>query len=211
MIKAILFDLDGVIIDSLHYHYLAWEQMFNRVGGSVTEACMRMEKLEHCAKILFYASMLELLGGTGRVLGIDVDIRAHNREALEAHPMFRRIDLLEGSSTDSGLVDRVRAMAEGKSVLVCLDSSHTHDHVLRELEMYSPLVGKGGYLVVFDTVVEFMPKALFPDRPWGPGNNPWTAVQAFLLGNDRFEVDRSIPDKLLITVAPDGYLRCVKD
>jgi len=72
-------------------------------------------------------------------------------------------------------------------------------------------VGKGGYLVVFDTVVEFMPKALFPDRPWGPGNNPWTAVQAFLLGNDRFEVDRSIPDKLLITVAPDGYLRCVKD
>lgn len=165
----------------------------------------------HGGSLVFYASMLELLGGDGRVVGIDVDIRSHNRKALEEHPMFRRIDLLEGSSTDPGIVSKVEDMARGRDVLVCLDSSHTHDHVRRELELYSPLVRKGGYVVVFDTVVEFMPKSQFPDRPWGPGDNPWTAVKAFLEGSDRFVADPSIPGKLLITVAPGGFLRCVKD
>jgi cephalosporin hydroxylase len=165
----------------------------------------------HGGSLVFYASMLELVGGSGRVLGIDIEIRPHNREALETHPMFHRIDLIEGSSIDEGVLRQVRTRAGGKRVLVCLDSNHTHDHVLKELELYSPLVKIGGYLVVFDTIVEQMPKAHFPDRPWGPGNNPWTAVQQFLKTNDRFEIDRSIPDKLLITVAPDGYLRCIKD
>jgi cephalosporin hydroxylase len=165
----------------------------------------------HGGSLIFYASMLELVGGTGRVLGIDIEIRPHNREALEAHPMFHRIDLLEGSSTDESMLEQVRLRAAGKKVLVCLDSNHTHEHVFRELQLYSPLVQKGGYVVVFDTIVEFMPKAFFPNRPWGPGNNPWTAVQEFLKTNDRFEIDPSIPDKVLITVAPDGYLRCIKD
>ncbi len=165
----------------------------------------------HGGSLVYYASLLELLGGSGRVLGIDIDIRAHNREALDAHPMRRRIDLLEGSSTDPGIIDEVRRRASGKNVLVCLDSNHTHEHVARELEAYTPLVKCGGYVVVFDTIIEFMPKELFPDRPWGPGDNPWTAVQAFLQKNDRFEIDTSIADRLLVTVALDGYLRCVRD
>ena len=101
--------------------------------------------------------------------------------------------------------------AKGKeNILVCLDSMHTHDHVLKELELYSPLVTKGSYLVVFDTIMEDMPTDFFPDRPWGKGNNPKTAVWEFLKNNKRFEIDKMIENKLLITVAPDGYLKCVK-
>jgi len=162
--------------------------------------------------IVFSASMLELIGGDGRVLGIDVDIRAHNRNAIEQHPMFRRISLIEGSSLDEKIVEQVFALAKDKRpVLVMLDSNHTHEHVLRELELYSPLVTRGGYLIVFDTVVEEMPDDFYPDRPWGRGNNPRTAVDEFLKHNDRFERDREIEDKLLITTARGGYLRCVKE
>lgn len=165
----------------------------------------------HGGSLVFYASMLEMMGLPGRVVGIDIDIRPHNRAAIEAHPMSHRIDLITGSSIDAAVVAEVRRRAEGRNTLVCLDSNHTHEHVLGELRAYAPLVKAGGYLVVFDTVVEFMPKSCFPDRPWGPGDNPWTAVQAFLKENDRFELDPDIPNKLLITVAPDGYLRCLKD
>lgn len=168
--------------------------------------------IAHGGSLVLYASILELLGGDGRVLGIDVDIRSQNRAAIEAHPMARRIDMIEGSSTDATVVARVRERARGrKRVMVVLDSNHTHAHVLRELELYSPFVTKGSYLVVFDTVVERMSKAAFPDRPWGPGDNPWTAVQRFLETNDRFEIDGRVEDKLLVTVAPGGYLRCIRD
>ena len=161
--------------------------------------------------LVFYASMLRLLGGQGRVLGIDIDIRPHNRAAIEGHPMADRIDMIEGSSVAPAVVEQVTSAAAGReNVLVVLDSHHTHEHVLQELEAYSPLVKPGGYLVVFDTVIEDMPAGSFPDRPWDKGNNPATAVRAFLTSNDRFEVDRSIDDKLLISVAPGGYLRCVK-
>ena len=126
--------------------------------------------------------------------------------------MFKRIRMIEGSSIDTHTVERVKEMAEGRQrVLVVLDSNHTHEHVLAELQLYSPLVTKDSYLVVFDTVVEDMPKSMFPDRPWGPGDNPKTAVRAFLTGNERFVVDRHMHDKLLLTVAPEGYLKCVKD
>jgi len=142
---------------------------------------------------VFYASMLHLLGGDGYVVGIDCEIRTHNRAAIEAHPMAGRIRLIEASSVEDNTVRRVSEMVAGaQSVLVALDSNHTHDHVLRELELYAPLVTKGSYLVVFDTAVEDMDPGLFPDRPWGRGNNPKTAVQAFLAGNDRFVVDREI-------------------
>lgn len=162
--------------------------------------------------LVFYASLLELLRGDGRVVGIDIDIRPANREAIESHVMAKRITLVDGSSTDGRTVDRVRELARGRErVLVVLDSNHTHDHVLRELELYSPLVRAGSYVVVFDTVVERMPAEAFPDRPWGPGNNPMTAVREFLARNDRFAVDEEIENKLLITVAPRGYLRCVRD
>ena len=162
--------------------------------------------------LVFYASMLRLIGGERRVIGVDIDIRPHNRRAIESHPMADQIDLVEGSSTDRSVVEQVCQQVAGHApVLVSLDSNHTHAHVLRELELYGPLVTKGSYLVVFDTAIDQTPPDFFPDRPWGPGDNPKTAVDAFLARNDRFEIDRSISDKLQITVSPDGYLRCVKE
>ena len=162
--------------------------------------------------LIFSASMLEILGGDRLVVGVDIDIRPHNRRAIEEHPMFKRIRLVEGSSVDEGVFAEVRALAEGrKRVVVILDSNHTHEHVRRELELYSPLVTRDSYMVVFDTVIEDMPEDFFPDRPWGRGNNPKTAVWEFLKANDRFEIDREFQNKLLITVAPDGYLRCIRD
>ncbi len=168
--------------------------------------------IAHGGSLIFYASMLELIGSDGHVLGIDIEIREHNRVEIEKHPMFKRITMIEGSSTDEEVVKRVYEFARGKkSVLVTLDSNHTHAHVLRELELYSPLVTKGSYLVVFDTIIEDMPGDLWPDRLWGKGNNPKTAVYEFLKTNDRFIIDKEIEHKLLITVAPDGYLKCIKD
>ncbi len=168
--------------------------------------------IAHGGSLIFYASMLELLGGDGRVVGVDIDIRPHNREEIEKHPLFRRIDLIQGSSTDGETVRQVRDLAEeSRRVLLVLDSNHTHEHVLAELELYSPLVGQGSYIVVFDTFIEDMPEDSFPDRPWSKGNNPKTAVWEFLERNDRFVIDKEIEEKLMITVAPDGYLRCIKD
>lgn len=164
----------------------------------------------HGGSLILSASLLELIGGDGRVVGIDIDIRAHNRAAIEEHPLSKRIDLIEGSSIDPAVVERVRQFAEGRSpVLVMLDSNHTHDHVLGELRAYAPLVTEGSYLIVFDTIVEHLPAELAFDRPWGPGNNPMTAVREYLRESSRFEVDREIEQKLLLTVAPEGYLRCV--
>jgi cephalosporin hydroxylase len=166
--------------------------------------------IAHGGSLIYYASLCEMIGH-GAVLGVDVDIRAHNRTEIEKHSMYKRITMLEGSSVDEEIARQVHEYAQGKSVLLILDSNHTHNHVLRELELYSPLVKKGGYLVVFDTIIEDMPDDFFPERPWGVGDNPKTAVREFLTKNDRFQIDASIPDKLLITVAPDGYLKCVKD
>lgn len=166
----------------------------------------------HGGSLVLYASMLELIGGEGSVLGVDIDIRAHNRAAIEAHPMARRIQLLEGSSIDPDIVERVRKVASGRSrVMVVLDSNHTHEHVSRELELYAPLVKRGSYLVVMDTIIDDLPDDYFPERAWGPGDNPKTAVREFLRATERFEVDRELEAKLLITVAPGGYLRCVRD
>lgn len=166
--------------------------------------------IAHGGSILYYASLLELVGH-GEVLGIDIDIRAHNREAIHAHPMAKRVRMIEGSSTDPAVVARVQAQAQGKKTLVVLDSNHTHAHVLAELHAYAPLVCVGGYCVVMDTVVEDMPERFFTgDRPWHVGNNPKTAVAEYLRGDDRFEVDANLEAKLLITVAPGGYLRRVR-
>lgn len=165
--------------------------------------------IAHGGSLVYYASLCELMGH-GEVLGIDIDIRAHNREALESHPMAKRIRLMQGSSIDPAVVDEVRARAMGKRVLVVLDSNHTHDHVLAELEAYAPLVSVGSYCVVFDTVIEDLPAGLYPDRPWDVGNNPKTAVVEYLGRDDRFVVDPDIEAKIQITAAPDGYLRRIK-
>lgn len=162
--------------------------------------------------LILHASILQLLGGNGRVLGIDIDIRPHNRQAIEAHPLATRITMFEGSSIADEMLSRVNAFAaDSQRVLVVLDSNHTHEHVLRELELYAPLVKQGSYLIVMDSVVEDMPEGSFPDRPWDKGNNPKTAVWEFLKSNDRFEIDSAMQDKLQITVAPDGWLKCIKD
>ncbi|HWX66251.1 MAG TPA: cephalosporin hydroxylase family protein [Rhodanobacter sp.] len=164
--------------------------------------------IAHGGSLVFYASICELIG-KGEVLGIDIDIRAHNREAIETHPMFKRITMLEGSSTSPEIIAQVKAIAENKRVLVVLDSNHTHDHVLAELHAYAPLVALGSYCVVFDTVIEDMPANLYPDRPWDTGNNPKTATRTFLAEHSNFVVDEDIEAKILITVAPGGYLRRV--
>jgi len=173
--------------------------------------------IAHGGSLIFSASILELNAACGgpanaEVLGVDIDIRAHNREAIEAHPMFRRISLIQGSSIAPEVIAQVRDRAAGKSrVMVCLDSNHTHAHVLAELQAYAPLTSVGSYCVVFDTAIEEVPAAMSAGRRWGPGNNPLTAVREFLKTTDRFEIDKDIPSKLLITVAPCGYLKCIKE
>ncbi|MCL2199350.1 MAG: cephalosporin hydroxylase family protein [Defluviitaleaceae bacterium] len=163
--------------------------------------------------VVFYASMLELLGEGGKVIGIDIDIRSHNREAIEQHPMSKNIILIQDSSTSDDVIKKLDDYIKEndcKRVLVTLDSNHTHEHVLEELRLYSPFVTKGSYVVVFDTVVEDMPGGSFPDRPWDKGDNPKTAVWEFLKENDCFEINSEIDSKLLISVAPEGYLKRVK-
>jgi len=160
--------------------------------------------------LIFTASILELIG-KGNVIGIDVDIRKHNREEIEKHPMFKRIKMIEGSSIDKKIVKKIFKLAERKKkILVLLDSSHTHSHVLEELKSYSPLVNKGSYVVVFDTVLEDMPKNSFPNRPWDKGDNPKTAVKEFVKKSNRFKIDVDIERKLMITSNPSGFLKCVK-
>jgi cephalosporin hydroxylase len=142
------------------------------------------------------------------VLGVDVDIRVHNRQAIEAHPMANGIEMIQGSSIAPEVISRVQERVKGaERVMVFLDSNHTHTHVLAELEAYAPLVTKGSYCVVFDTLIEDMPANHYPDRPWGKGDNPKTAVWDYLKSHPEFEVDKHIEGKLLVTVAPDGYLK----
>jgi cephalosporin hydroxylase len=166
----------------------------------------------HGGSLILSASIQELLGGAGQVVGIDVDIREHNRVEIEKHPLSKRITLIEGFSVDAHVIDQVKGIINGKqSVMVTLDSSHTHEHVLEELRLYSPMVTRGCYLVVLDTIVEDMTDDSFPDRPWSVGSNPKTAVWEFLRENDRFGIDKELENRLLLTAAPDGYLQCLKD
>lgn len=172
--------------------------------------------IAHGGSLIFFASMLELNATCGgpvdaRVLGVDIDIRQHNRKAIEEHPMARRISMIEGSSIDPNTIEQVKSGTEGKKkILVCLDSNHTHDHVLAELEAYAPLTSVDSYCVVFDTLIQDMPAEMFGDRDWGPGDNPKTAVWDYLKTHPEFEIDKSIDHKLLISVAPDGYLKRVR-
>ena len=161
--------------------------------------------------LVFYASLLELLGH-GEIMGIEVALQPANRLAIEQHPLAHRIHLIDGSSTAPATVNKVLAHpAAAGRVMVILDSDHTHAHVLAELRAYSPLVHAGGHLIVFDTAIEDAPEDQWPDRPWGRGNSPGSAVRAFLAENDRFVANRDVDDRLQISVAPGGYLKCVKD
>ena len=172
--------------------------------------------IAHGGSLIFSASMITLLEvskmiKSGKVLGIDIDIREHNRVEIEKHPLANKIKMIQGSSIDETIVRQVHDFAKDyNNILVALDSNHKHSHVLAELNAYALLVSKGSYCVVFDTIIEDMPEDIFSDRPWGKGNNPKTAVWEFLKTHPEFEIDKSIENKLLITVAPGGYLRRVK-
>ncbi len=168
--------------------------------------------IAHGGSLILYASLLELIG-KGEVLGVDIDIRSHNKTEIEAHSMFKRINMIEGSAIDMEIINKVKAIAAGKeTVLVVLDSNHTHQHVLEELKAYAPLVSINSYIVVFDTIVENLPSDYLPGlkRPWDIGNNPMTAVDEFLRDNNNFEIDYAIDNKILISVAPRGYLKRIK-
>lgn len=169
--------------------------------------------IAHGGSLVFYASLLELIGEEGLVLGLDIDIRKHNRDLIEMHPMFKRIKMIEGDSVSLEVASQVYEIAKGRNkILVCLDSNHTHDHVLKELTLYAPLTSIESYCVVFDTIVEDLPADYLPGgRPWNPGNNPKTAVYEFLQENPDFTIDKSIDDKILISVAPSGYLKRVSN
>lgn len=162
--------------------------------------------IAHGGSLIYYASILELIG-KGRVIGVDIDIREHNRLEIEAHPMYKRITMYQGSSIDDNVVSKVKAIVKPTDVvIVLLDSNHTHEHVFQELLKYHEMVSVGSYLVVFDTIIENMPKGMY-DRPWDVGNNAMTAVFEFLKNNKNFEIDYQIDNKLLISVAPKGYLK----
>jgi cephalosporin hydroxylase len=176
-------------------------------GGSLILSASMLTLLDYCAAVEA-GEMLDPQQPRGHVIGIDIDIRAHNLAAIKAHPLLNRIEMIQGSSIAPDVIAEVqRRASQYRQILVCLDSMHTHDHVLAELQAYAPLVSLGSYCAVFDTIIEDMPTDAFPDRPWGSGNNPKTAVWEYLKTHPEFEIDRSIQHKLLITVAPDGYLK----
>ena len=179
-------------------------------GGSLVLSASMLSLLDYCDAIK-QGTMLDPRAPRRRVLGLDIDIRPHNRAAIEAHPMANRIDMVEGSSIDPAIIERVQDIACGyERVLVFLDSNHTHEHVLAELEAYAPLVSVDSYCIVFDTLIEDMPAEMFPDRPWGPGDNPKTAVREYLKTHSEFKIDEQMDHKLLISVAPEGYLKRMK-
>lgn len=166
--------------------------------------------IAHGGSIILSASILEMLGGNGHVVGIDIDIRKHNRDVIEHHPMMKRITMIEGSSIAPEVVQQVTEIAKDyQKILVILDSCHTHDHVFAELQAYAPLVSENSYLVVFDTVVEELPSSFNQDRPWDVGNNPMTALNSFLVDHPEFILDTDFNDKLLLTCAPKGWLKKV--
>lgn len=175
-------------------------------GGSIILSASLLAMLDMCDAIEKGVT-LDPRVSRRKVIGIDIDIRQHNRDAIEKHPMASRIELIQGSSISNEVIDQVRQASQGyQRVMVCLDSMHTHDHVLAELEAYAPLVTSGCYCVVFDTFVEDLPQGFFENRPWNVGDNPKTALHQYLKDHPEFEIDKTIDTKLMVTVAPDGFL-----
>lgn len=178
-------------------------------GGSLVLSASLLALLDMCDAIEA-GQILDPRHPKRKVIGVDIDIRSHNRAAIESHPLATRIEMVQGSSIDADVIDAVKQKAAGyERVMVCLDSMHTHDHVLAELEAYAPLVTPGCYCVVFDTFVEELAPGFFADRPWDVGNNPMTAVHAYLAHHSEFAIDKALADKLMVTVAPNGFLKRV--
>ncbi len=178
-------------------------------GGSLIFSAAMLAQLDMCDAIESGVTFDPQVSAR-KVVGIDIDIRAHNRQSIMSHPMYSRIQMIEGSSIDPRTISQVHKIANDyNKILVCLDSNHTSDHVLSELHAYAPLTSLDSYCIVFDTIIEEFPENMYPDRTWGPGNNPKTAVFEYLKTHAEFQIDSAIHNKLLITVAPQGYLRRV--
>jgi cephalosporin hydroxylase len=179
-------------------------------GGSLIYNASILAMLDMCEAIKEHR-IIDPKISERKILGVDIDIREHNKTEIEKHPMSSRIEMIEGSSISPEIIEKVKDYAKDyKCILVCLDSNHTHEHVLAELEAYAPLTSVGSYCVVFDTIIEDLPKDAYPDRPWGPGDNPKTAVYDYLKNHPDFEIDKNIFEKLLISVCPDGFLKKLK-
>lgn len=179
-------------------------------GGSLILSASLLALLDYCEAV-GQGVALHPQESKRRVIGIDIEIRAHNRQAVECHPMAHLIEMIEGSSTDKDVIDYVKDVAKNyHRILVFLDSNHTHEHVLAELEAYAPLTSVGSYCVVWDTGLEDLPENFTTNRPWGKGNNPKTAVFEYLKKTDCFEIDKVIQNKLMITASPEGFLKRVK-
>lgn len=175
-------------------------------GGSLILSASMLAMLDYC-EALKAGGSLDVKKSKRKVIGVDIDIRDHNRQAIQSHPMAHKIDMVEGSSISEEIIKQVKSkINDGAKVMVCLDSMHTHDHVIKELELYSPLVTSGCYLIVFDTFVQNMPNGFFEDRPWDVSNNPMTAVHEWIEKTPDFEIDHKLATKLQVTVAPDGFL-----
>lgn len=190
-------------------------------GGSLIMSASMLAMLDYCDAIET-RTVLDPKASRRRVVGVDIDIRDHNRAGIESHPMFQKITLLQGSSVAPQIVSQIKKIAAGYNrVMIFLDSNHTHDHVLEELEHYAPLTSKGSYCVVWDTGVEDLPDDMCADRPWGKGNNPKTAVWEYMKrlsdegrtaadgGELIFNYDKTIENKIMITASADGFLRRV--
>jgi len=168
--------------------------------------------IAHGGSIIFSASMQKMMGIDGEVVGIDIDIRPHNRKLIEEHPMYKNITMFEGNSTDKNFIKKIEEHVTGKkTVMVILDSLHSHQHVYLELQLYSKFVTLGSYCILPDTFIEFFPKGYYSkNRPWDVGDNPYTAMKQFINETDEFEVDKSLTNKAMITETIDGYLKRVK-
>lgn len=168
--------------------------------------------IAHGGSIIFTSSMMEMMGIEGEVVAVDIDIRKHNKDLIESHPMYKRITMIEGSSIDPAIVEQVRAKTVGKKrVMVVLDSMHSHEHVYQELLAYADMVTVGSYCVLPDTFIEFFPKGYYShNRPWDVGNNPYTAMKKFMSETDKFEIDKDLTSKSMITETIDGYLKRIK-
>lgn len=176
-------------------------------GGSLVYSASMLALIDYC-EAKESGKLLNPNSSQRKVIGVDIDIREHNRQALDSHPMRHMIELIEGSSIDKKIFEQVKKLSFGyNKVMVFLDSHHSHEHVLSELKLYSNFVTKNSYCIVFDTVIEDLPNVLSADRPWGPGNSPKTAVNSFLTNNKNFEIDKTYQEKYILTVAPDGFLK----
>jgi len=190
-------------------------------GGSLIMSASMLAMLDYCEAVAL-GEPLNIKASNRMVLGLDIDIREHNKKAIESHPLAHKIKMIQGSSIANEIAEKVYEFSKPyKKILICLDSNHTHDHVLNELRLYAPLVSQNSYCVVFDTIIEYLPDGMYPNRTWGPGNNPRSAIDEYFKelsegnifavdgGKLNFEIDQAIDNKILISVARNGFLRRV--